>query len=238
MSSNYTYSIAPVDVDDYIRILAANMVQEKINSRSKASALVAKFRGDDRTSPNLTCNVYLTQAKSKAVLYSTDIHTILAILEGNNPYHLDYPVVQLDDTGWGSPIGGTIIGALGPGGYFTELIPIEEHVDVKTSPGFYQKVADISAKLIKQAVGAVDRFVVEICPSHVFSETRGCLKEQGLTFRTAQIRGNLQQRLRSEFLAYLGSQGVPHDVADKSYEVAHSWATKHGRSDLIKWRQS
>jgi len=237
MSSEYVYQIRPEEIDDYIRALQENMVQESIRRKAANSSLVAKFRGDDRTSPNLTCNVYKSPKGHRARLYSTDIYTILEILAGRNPYLSDLPVVQLDDSGWGSPVGGTLIGAIGPGGYHTRLVPIELHEEGIKTGQLYTHIVYLAEEVLKLATnGSVDQHVIEICPSHVFAKTRSCLKDQGLTFRTASIRGSLQQRLRSDFLAYLADLGVPHNIADKSFPEIQAWAMKNERTDLIKWR--
>lgn len=232
--SNYTITLADEsEFNEVAVLLSKTFVEEDVPKPQRDNGMVYRCRGDQRTSPNLITTIH--QGKKGYTLYSSELQTVLQILAGLNPYLLDYPVIQLDDSGWGCPIGGTMVGAMSPTGEITSFyIPVVDHLSSK----YKNSLVHYAIKAVELASMGFEKFVVESCPSPTLADARAELTKAGIPVRCREIVGHLQESLKSRFRESLVTLGVPPEVVSQSYECISEWARNSDKKDqIVKWRK-
>jgi hypothetical protein len=124
-------------------------------------------------------------------------------------------VVQIDDAGIGSPVGGAAIGALEveSGIFRHKLIGEEYFQDGRCASRDYQRrTAEIIGELFGDLGVTRETYRVEICSGHIFDYARLWLDEQGFTWRSVKIEGRLQFLIENSFSDYLVAIGVPERI--------------------------
>lgn len=139
-------------------------------------------------------------------------------------------MIQIDDAGSGSLVGGTIIGMIRveTGDYYYEVIPIK----LFTSPYFEEKKYDeYSKKIIKRGFKELkvskDEHI-EICQGYMFNSARKYLKENNYNFLSTKIDEPLQSIIEESFTDYCVGLGIPLDYLDYTKYPFHFHR-------LLKW---
>lgn len=124
-------------------------------------------------------------------------------------------VVQIDDAGIGSPVGGAAIGALdvGTGAYLHELISAEYFQDGRYAARDYQsRTVEIVGELFGSLGVTKETYRVEICSGHIFDRVRAWLDEEGYSWKSVKIEDPLQFLIENSFSDYLVGIGVPEKI--------------------------
>lgn len=120
-------------------------------------------------------------------------------------------MIQIDDAGSGSLIGGTIIGAMRveTNDFYYEVIP----VDYFKTPEFDQKkYCDYCVEIIKRIIIElkVTKYEeIEICQGYIFDKARIYLKKNNFNFISTKISDPLQSIIEETFMDYVIGLGVP-----------------------------
>ncbi len=121
-------------------------------------------------------------------------------------------MIQIDDSGSGSLIGGTCIGLMRieTGEYYYDIIPIEYYNEKHfQSKKYLAYVIDIVLN------GFIDLNVkknepIELCQGYMFDQLRIWLDENDYIWQSTQITGHLQNRVEKTFEEYATSLGFPN----------------------------
>ncbi len=120
-------------------------------------------------------------------------------------------MIQIDDAGSGSLIGGTMIGAIRVEDmdYYCDLIPIKYF----KSPYFGNKdYIKYSTKIVCDAITHLKPQKdepIEICRGYIFDHARPCLSKMGYNIIPAAVGNPLQDIVEAEFFNYIINIGVP-----------------------------
>lgn len=139
-------------------------------------------------------------------------------------------MIQIDDAGSGSLVGGTIIGIIRveTGDYYYEIIPIK----CFKSPYFEdKKYDDYSTTIIKRGfkhLSVSKNEPIEICQGYMFNSARQFLKENDYTFENTKIGEPLQSIIEDSFTDYCVGLGIPLNYLDYTKYPFHFHR-------LLKW---
>lgn len=122
-------------------------------------------------------------------------------------------MLEIDDSGWGCPIGGVLIGVLRreTEEYLTGIIPVSFFQEDFKKGAYLLKARNLTKNLISRLkVGPREQIIV--CPGPLFREFRTFLFEEGFNFQVRTIGDPLQSLLEKSFAQYLNSIGVPQEI--------------------------
>jgi hypothetical protein len=120
-------------------------------------------------------------------------------------------MIQIDDAGSGSFVGGTCIGFYRPetNEYYFDIIPVELY----NSDNFKIKLyLDNVVEIAKKAFIAlkVSKYeTIEICRGYMFEKLKGWLTAQGFFWYVTQITGRIQDIVEKNFELYSIKIGLP-----------------------------
>jgi len=120
-------------------------------------------------------------------------------------------VIQIDDAGSGSLVGGTCIGAMRveTGEFFYDIIPIEYYNETNFKNKLYLNIAcDISIDLLKK-LNVDKKEKILICRGYMFDVFKKWLIDEGYNFESAVIKDPLQYKIEKTFESYASSLGLP-----------------------------
>ncbi|HHU78607.1 MAG: hypothetical protein ACOX27_10270 [Caldicoprobacterales bacterium] len=120
-------------------------------------------------------------------------------------------MIQIDDSGSGSLIGGTCIGAIRveTEEYVYDYIPVEYYRgDLFRSKNYLIKCGHIVLSLLERLNWKPDE-EVEICRGYMFDQARKYLDERRIPYRSAKILEPLQSRIEHTFQEYALCLGLP-----------------------------
>jgi hypothetical protein len=120
------------------------------------------------------------------------------------------PMIQIDDSGSGSLIGGTCIGAIRveTGDYVYDFIPLEYYQsNLFRTKRYLNKSGQIVLSLL-QKLDWKSYDMVEICQGYMFDQARQMLEEKKVNFRSRKIAEPLQSRVEKTFQEYALSLGL------------------------------
>jgi len=122
-------------------------------------------------------------------------------------------VIEIDDSGWGCPVGGVLIGALRRESeeYLSGIIPVSFFQKDFSSGEYLEKARNIAKDLLGRLKWKTREQIV-VCPGPIFRQFRDFLYENGYNFRVKPIGDPLQGILEKSFAQYLNSLGVPPEV--------------------------
>ncbi|QEK12189.1 hypothetical protein FQB35_07270 [Crassaminicella thermophila] len=122
-------------------------------------------------------------------------------------------MIQIDDSGSGSLIGGTCIGAMRKETeeYVYDIIPLEYyHSDNFEKKLYLDVVVDITNSLL-QKLKVSKHEKIEVCRGYMFDKLRLFLKENKYNFSSTTIGEPLQSRIENTFEEYSISLGLPNE---------------------------
>jgi len=119
-------------------------------------------------------------------------------------------VIQIDDAGSGSLIGGTCIGVMRveTNEYHYDIIPLTYYTEDNFSKKLYlHKAAEISIGFLDQM--KVDKNEeIHVCRGYMFDYLREYLKTNGYNYKSTKILNPLQDRIENTFENYALSLGL------------------------------
>jgi hypothetical protein len=122
-------------------------------------------------------------------------------------------LIQIDDAGSGSLIGGTCIGIIRveTGEYLYEFIPIKFYSKEYFSKKLYlDYVITIINRLFK-TINVEKTENIKVCRGYMFDKLRKWLKEHNYNYESTKITDPLQTKIESTFEEYAISLGLPKE---------------------------
>jgi len=122
-------------------------------------------------------------------------------------------LIQIDDSGSGSLVGGTCIGALRKetGEYYFDIIPLEFYQNMSFNKKLYldQVVQFTQTFFLKLEVSKEEK--IEVCRGYMFDKLRPWLKENNYKYVNTTIGEPLQSLVESTFEQYSIELGLPNE---------------------------
>lgn len=120
-------------------------------------------------------------------------------------------MIQIDDAGSGSFVGGTCIGVYRPdtNEYYFDIIPVELYSNENFKKKLY---LDEVVKIVARAFNAlqVDKNEqIDVCRGYMFDNLKKWFKEKGYSWNSIQITGRAQEIIEQNFELYTIHLGLP-----------------------------
>lgn len=119
-------------------------------------------------------------------------------------------MIQIDDAGSGSFVGGTCIGVYRPetNEYYFDIIPVElyNNENFKKKTYLLEVVEIVSTAFINLNVEKKE--LIEVCRGYMFSALKEWLSENGYFWYGTQITGNIQEIVEKNFELYTINLGL------------------------------
>jgi hypothetical protein len=122
-------------------------------------------------------------------------------------------MIQIDDAGSGSFVGGTCIGFYRPetNEYYFDIIPVESYgIDNFKDKLYLDNVVEIAEKAFK-ALRVPKSETIEICRGYMFEKLKLWLTKGGFFWYVTQITGRIQEIVEKNFELYTIRLGLPAD---------------------------
>lgn len=139
-------------------------------------------------------------------------------------------MIQIDDAGSGSLVGGTGIGILNTENnqYFFKIIPLEFY----QTPLFQQKTyQNYVVKIVQDAfskMGVDKSDLIQVCQGYMFDKLRNWLDANNYQWQNTKIEGPLQIKVEESFNQYVINLGLPPAF------IKHA-RYAYGFHRLLKW---
>lgn len=120
-------------------------------------------------------------------------------------------MVQIDDAGSGSFVGGTCIGVYRPENneYYFDIIPVELYNKKNFKKKLYlDSVVDI-VQYAFNAMNVLPGETIEVCRGYMFEKLKIWLDDNGHTWYRTQITGRAQEVIEQNFELYTIKHGLP-----------------------------
>jgi len=139
-------------------------------------------------------------------------------------------MIEIDDAGSGSLIGGTVIGIYHriTQEYYFDLIPIDYFQYPSFSEKKYQDYVICIIEKAFQQLQLSKKDTIKICQSYIFDRLRESLSHKGYHWVNARITGDLQDKIEASFNQYVIDLGLP-----KNFIIHSRYA--FGFHRLLKW---
>lgn len=127
--------------------------------------------------------------------------------------------IRIDDSGWGSPIGGTIIAGLRveSSEYASAVIPVEQFQGGQFERKVYLEGARRATAEVLAQLKHVPSEPLEICTGYVHTGTRQWLTAMQFRWTTTKVEGELQRRIEQTLWEYLKSLGFEFHQSTEQY---------------------
>ncbi len=115
-------------------------------------------------------------------------------------------IIEIDDSGWGEPVGGVIImgNEIGKRKYSSEEIPVEFFQNPKFKKGdYYIKAVKAVNKILTKLKANPRDTKIRICTGTIFSNVYKFLEKNRYEYKKGKIRGETQLLAEREFNKYL-----------------------------------
>lgn len=152
-------------------------------------------------------------------------------------------MIQIDDSGSGSFIGGTCIGVYRPESneYYFDIIPVELY----SKQNFKKKLyLDEVVKIVSTSFSALNvkpDESIEVCRGYMFEHLKEWLDSNGFSWYRTQITGRAQEIVEKNFELYTVNLGLPREYIKYTRFPFHfhkllRWvfADRENRIDLCK----
>jgi len=155
----------------------------------------------------------------------TDVSIIKDFVGGRlKPPDPSLKLISIDDSGWGSPLGGVMVGASDGKKVVTDIIDVDYF-----KPGPFERKDYLSAYANKGWALIQKKFQVaskthriEICTGFINVRLRDLLCEKGFDVRQVEIKGLLQDELENIFREYIKEITGGADLAYDPKELTSS----------------
>jgi hypothetical protein len=185
---------------------------------------------------------------TSGAVVTPDEHLLMSLADGTfKKPDTRLKVLQLDDTGWGFPLCGVMVGVSDGQNMMTAVVDVRWFKKGVFDTGKYlYEYSRVAREVMKDDFSAspeVHR--VEICTGYVNSVLKEDLRKEGYDVRVAKITGFLQDKLESSYKEYvriaLGADMAydPKQMAGgkpalaRKYASVLEWGRKH-RPDMLK----
>ncbi|CAJ36094.1 hypothetical protein [Methanocella arvoryzae] len=188
--------------------------------------VVLSVRGDGVRAPeSWTATVYRNK-KGQLKLVTSDDSVLRKLLPVEQK-----PVIQVDDSGWGFPLGGVMIGATDGTRVETGLIDTKFFQgELFKTHAYLSEAARITLGLVKDLGGRPGETRVEICSGYVNSRSKDLLEREGYDVKVTEITGLLQDQLEKRYKEYVKSLGYP-----AYYDPKETRSPAMAFKEVIKW---
>lgn len=232
--------------EDYLEQLKALDLPLK---ESKNQWLVLHMHGDgDRASSKFNIQVY-ENSEGRLTLVTNDQDTLDGLLEGREPVSLEGKrIIQIDDSGWGFPLGGVLCGA-----HDSEIDrTIVREVEVEYFQGeryqrkeYLDRFRDRALEIVSMLSPSIDSTVIKICTGYVNIEAKKALREQNFALvQVDEIGEPLQTKLEEQNRRYIKQligkdlyydpKGMSRKEIAQRYQQAIEYAREHNLWHLVK----
>ncbi len=140
-------------------------------------------------------------------------------------------IVEIDDAGTGSPLGGIVIGILKGDVFDYEVIPVKYFQNENRN--YYDDVKEKVLESVLTLLQRIDfdpkRDTIHICRGNIFSHVHEYLHENNLNWTFSKIESHLQDLVEFIYDLHLVEIGVPRMLVKR--------LTTYGRyvTELFKW---
>jgi len=188
--------------------------------------VVLSLHGDGKRLPASWNATIYRDAKDRLKIVSSSLSALQKLLPVETKQ-----TIQVDDAGWGFPLGGVLIGATDGLRVETGLIDTRFFQGERfKSHAYLDEAARITLELVKQLHGHPGETPVEVCPGYVNSKSREALERDGYEVRVTVITGLLQDQLEKRFKEYVQSIGYSYYYDPKETDNPASAFEK-----VIRW---
>lgn len=120
-------------------------------------------------------------------------------------------MIQIDDAGSGSLVGGTCIGVIRTetSEYNYDIIPLKYYDEYNFKNKTYLNITTEIVKEIFKKLNVRKEENIEVCRGYMFDNLRYWLKENGFKFNNVKILNPLQDKIENSFEKYALSLGLP-----------------------------
>lgn len=120
-------------------------------------------------------------------------------------------MLQIDDAGSGSFVGGTCIGIYRPetNEYYFDIIPVELYSkeNIQKKP-YLEEVVKITKDALEYLAPKKGE-IIEVCRGYMFERLKQWLVENGYTYYSTHITGRVQEIVEKNFELYTQRLGLP-----------------------------
>lgn len=140
-------------------------------------------------------------------------------------------IIEIDDAGTGSPVGGIVIGALKNGRFSYKVIPVELFRTERNESIKKVKEAVLEAvlELLKILDFNQEEDFVRICRGDIFSLAHSRFDELEFHWERAKIESKLQDLVETAYDFHLVELGVPRMLVKRLLDYRHYVV------ELLKW---
>jgi len=166
---------------------------------------------------------------SSGSLVTNDTGVVRDLVEGkaltSSP---NLQVLSIDDAGWGSPVGGVMVGISDGATVITDTLGVEYFKGVYFERKHYLKgYSLVGQELLKRYKPSPSTHCIEICTGHINTTFKEDLRRLGYDVRVTEIKGLLQDTLEGLFKDYIqeltGADLAYDPKALKAWEIASKY---------------
>ena len=218
-----------------IKTIIENLQKYLLEQHEPNPYLIYKGVGDGKTVSE-KFNVKIYQGKKGYSVVTNDQETYEKILNGTITKTVKKHTLMVDDSGFGCPVGGTLVGAVLDNNLFDfREVPVEYYQGDKYDKQEYLEcAAEKGTELVESilATGNVNKDDVKIiiCTGYVNTKLKEALRQHGYYVEVGEIAGKLQnmlEEIHSKFLRDRFGCGLYYDpkVTDpvKGFQVMIKW---------------
>ncbi|OPX43658.1 hypothetical protein CLHUN_23770 [Ruminiclostridium hungatei] len=132
-------------------------------------------------------------------------------------------MIQIDDAGSGSFVGGTCIGFYRPetNEYYFDIIPVELYgIENFKKKLYLDCVVEIAEKAF-DALKVSRNETIEICRGYMFEKLKLWLADKGFCWYVTQITGKIQEVVEKNFELYTIKMGLPKEYIKYTHYPFH-----------------
>jgi hypothetical protein len=185
-----------------------------------------------RVSPKWNAKVY-TNKNGQLKVVTNDFDTLDKMLRNEPPPDTDGKrVIQVDDAGWGFPLGGVMIGAAEGEKIKTGIIDLKyfQNDYLYENKEYLNESARIAVRLVEELGGSPEDTVIEICTGEINTHSKDALRALGYTVIVTEITGPLQDNLERLFREYIYDLGY-----NLYYDPKVTTSIARDFDSVIKW---
>ncbi len=149
-----------------------------------------------------------SEKRSSHSVVCTDMEVLRILLSDNfdfNPPEL--PIIKIDDSGWGFPLCGVMIGVTDEITLYTAVVPVEFFQGDKfTDKKYLKEYTKCGVELIAKLGATPMTHRIEICSGFINQHLRDELRKLGFHVRIVEITGMLQDSLEEEYRKYAAEE--------------------------------
>ena len=171
--------------------------------------LMVSFCGNNGVSDKWNVKVFkYNEKKCGHSIVTNDWHVLDAIISGekNALKKSDKAVISMDDSGWGFPLGGVLVGASDEKSFYFDEVPVKFFKDgVMKSRKYLRDYRDKGLALLSKFNATPETHRIEICTGFVNTDLKDALRIKGYEVHVVEIKGMLQDTLEDKHKQYVAA---------------------------------